>query len=499
MAEEASEFPVLDGEVAEHVSTYHGGAVRVSEAEGKGRVLVAVCDFEPGERILLEYPLVEAKANKAAPAYVLLEGLKESGAFEFGVLFYWAALCTLTATEVAGARCPAWPIVSAQSQAHALLLHAPPEACEAASASTCSIIDALWPPGIGPDPKRLERLLQSWIYNSFDQGTDGGPEAGVMYLCASMLSHSCSPNAAWHLDDANSYILHARVPIEEGEEITIPYLGPADLCLPTPDRRAILSATKDFCCGCERCVATLDSSRVFHCPRCSQATALAAADTAAAAILVCSACGELTEEEARPALVAEDFLHPWARSQPEFHADADALETATSSGSRDRPALELLREAEGAGLAGVHWIVDTACGASAVQNPSMACELLRQRIAGHESAGRHAVTKCARLYLALGEQLCAEGSAESLKEATAAYGKAEKALAILFGDDHPEAQEAAIAKRMVARKLASASSRRGGTESGGNRDGNQQDEVPLTVGGNQGGKRTAKARRSARQ
>lgn len=45
--------------VANHVETYHGDSVRVATYEGKGRVLLAEVDFEPGERILLEYPLIE--------------------------------------------------------------------------------------------------------------------------------------------------------------------------------------------------------------------------------------------------------------------------------------------------------------------------------------------------------------------------------------------------------------------------------------------------------
>ncbi|CAE8640025.1 unnamed protein product, partial [Polarella glacialis] len=121
--------------VAEHVSTYHGGAVRVEKREGKGRVLVADTDFEAGERVMLEYPLIEAVADESIPAYKEVLRLKEDGSLAFAPIFYWAALCSLTAPEVSGARFPAWQAVPSQTQVQALELHIPEEACREASES----------------------------------------------------------------------------------------------------------------------------------------------------------------------------------------------------------------------------------------------------------------------------------------------------------------------------------------------------------------------------
>lgn len=437
--------------VAEHVSTYHGGAVEVQVLQGKGRVLVAACDFEPGERILLEYPLVEVAVDDSAEAYRLLLKLREEGSLDFSPLFYWAALCTLTGPEVAGARCAEWPTVSSQTQSHALLLHAPPEACLAPSASTSAVLAGLWPSGLGPDPARLERLLQVWIYNSFDQG-DKPLEAGVVYLAASMLSHSCAPNAAWHQDGANSFILHARGHIREGEEITIPYLGPSELCLPSSDRRAILSTTKAFHCTCERCAAPLDPARAFTCPGCGGASALAATEPSAegADALVCSACGRLSADEAAPLLATEAKLRSWAMLQSEPPGGPGA--------PTDVPfvnASKLLQAAETGGLAGTHWLLDVLRAAAAAEaEPKAASRLLRQRIEVCESLGPHTVTSCARLRLALGEALTTCGDAESLQEAIVAYDEAARTLELLFGDDHPEHREAALLRGAAARRLA---------------------------------------------
>ncbi|CAK0870085.1 unnamed protein product, partial [Prorocentrum cordatum] len=298
--------------LVKHVQAYHGDTVLVSAAEGKGRILLAACEFEPGQRILLEYPLVQVAVNRSEAAYAELIRMQEEGALEFAPFFYWAALCSLTDKEIACARCQAWPSVPSQTQAQALRLHAPEESCQVPSAPVLSIVERMWEPEAGPDPLRLERLLQVWIHNSFDQGSaDDALEAGAMYLAASMMSHSCNANAAWHLDEADSFMLHARGWIEQGDEITIPYLGPFDLCLPTCDRRAILSATKGFLCRCERCAAPLDAARSFTCPR-SGGAAYASTDGAS---LVSEACGVLSEEEAAPLLGAEASLRPWARGR----------------------------------------------------------------------------------------------------------------------------------------------------------------------------------------
>eukprot|EP00747_Dinoflagellata_sp_TGD_P111427 gnl/TRDRNA2_/TRDRNA2_171221_c2_seq1.p1 gnl/TRDRNA2_/TRDRNA2_171221_c2~~gnl/TRDRNA2_/TRDRNA2_171221_c2_seq1.p1 ORF type:complete len:162 (+),score=30.65 gnl/TRDRNA2_/TRDRNA2_171221_c2_seq1:67-552(+) len=117
--------------------------------------------------------------------------------------------------------------------------------------------------------------------------------------------------------------------------------------------------------------------------------------------------------------------------------------------------LEQLQSVKDAGLADTHWIVDVLRAAVAVQTPALACEMLRARIAANGPSHAHAVTKCARLRLALGEALCAKGDSDSLREAVEVYADAAETLAQLFGDDHPEHHEAASLCRMTARKIAS--------------------------------------------
>eukprot|EP00933_Yihiella_yeosuensis_P051753 TRINITY_DN4972_c0_g3_i1.p1 TRINITY_DN4972_c0_g3~~TRINITY_DN4972_c0_g3_i1.p1 ORF type:complete len:503 (+),score=113.65 TRINITY_DN4972_c0_g3_i1:154-1662(+) len=457
--------------VAEHVEAYHSGSVRVETRQGKGRILVADRGFDPGERVLLEYPLIEAVGDESVPVYKELLKLKEEGALAFGTIFYYAALCSLTAPEVSSSRCQSWLAVPEQTQVQALELHAPEENCKAPSESIRNVIASLWPEGSGPDPLLLERLLQVWIYNSFDLSAgEDGREAGVIFLVAAMMSHSCLPNAAWHLDEANNYILHARRGIEEDEEITIPYLGPSDLCLPTADRRDILSTTKGFRCSCERCSLTRDASRVFRCPRCGKDEVLGLAEDEGAVRstlsghvvardgdLACKECGDLTAAEAEPLLALEARHRHWARYRPGFQPppnDDDEVERSQDEVSAS--AKERLQEIRENGLGDRHWIVDVARDTLADEEPRLAVELLQKRL---RALGVDAsATKRARLQLALGEALISRGSVDDMRQAAAVYGEAAEALALLFGDDHQEHQDAARRQEMALRKASSMSS-----------------------------------------
>ncbi|CAJ1431874.1 unnamed protein product [Effrenium voratum] len=302
---------------------------------------------------------------------------------------------------------------------------------------------ALWPKGAtsAPAAELLEELLQVWIYNSFDLSEDG-KEAGAIFLCAAMQSHSCAPNAAWHLDENNSFILHARSFIEEGQEVTISYLSPGELCLPSCDRQDLLELTKGFRCSCSRCLQPLDAARAFCCPECHQE--VLAPSEPGDADLVCR-CGRGLSEP----LAAERRLRPWARSRPEFCTLAKVRdEEEEDDFGKDRTATSLLVEAENAGLADRHWILDALCDAAAAEAPEKAIELLRRRLALHQEG--HCMAKRGRLHLALAEALSAQNL---LEEAEQSYGAAAELLGLLFGDDHPEHLEAAKMQDMCRRKL----------------------------------------------
>lgn len=460
-----------DGEAAglipEHVKAYHSDTVRVGRARGKGRVLYASQDFEPGERILLESPLVEVRVQKSAPAYRALLRLQDEGALEYPPFFYWASLCTLTAADVTGAYLAPWPTVPAYSQAQALELHMF-DVVEP-SPSFVRVVAALWPPGSGPDPVLLERLLQSWAYNSFDCSYDG-EAGGVIYLAVAMISHSCSPNAAWHQDEEDSFILIARAPIACGEEITLSYLSQEELCRPTPERRRILAASKAFHCSCERCSSRHDDVRTFVCPACHRlAFAVAAALTPgdpsvsgssrAVEGVECSVCGLLGADSAAALLALEAETAPLALEAVEDggegtsqQPDAAPTDVASSSAGGIR---EMLRRAEDGGLATTSWIIDELRAAVCRQDGPDA-GLLRLRIEASDSLGSLAIVKRARLRLELGGSLARQADAGALAEAAEVYSQAAQMLALVFGDDHPEYQEAESLRDQVEQKRSRA-------------------------------------------
>ncbi|TRM70310.1 hypothetical protein BD626DRAFT_390788 [Schizophyllum amplum] len=73
----------------------------------------------------------------------------------------------------------------------------------------------------------------------------------AIFMQASRINHSCSPNAKWEWDRKTlSLTLRAVRPIRAGEEITINYVDPA---VPRAERRASLRTTYHFDCNCAAC------------------------------------------------------------------------------------------------------------------------------------------------------------------------------------------------------------------------------------------------------
>ena len=351
--------------------------------------------------------------------------------------------------------------------------------------------EALWATGAGPGAGKLELLLQVWIFNCFNVGTEAGVfERGVLCRNIAMCSHSCQPNAIWHTDDDSQFILQARGPIAAGEEVTITYLSGGDLCLTTPDRRRHLALAKKFHCTCLRCVADLDDVRHFRCPHCggdafaAPGSCLAdsggggggagAPEAVRGASCLSGAIVELCSEGAEPGSAAMTCITTCGPLGP---VDAAAmLEPERDFGALLRPhasellggepapgsaaglhgrAAALLREAEAAGLGPWHWVVD-ALRAAAIEEEGAAsteqCRLLRERAHACEEAEAggpppRSVTKLARLRVALGKALVARAEHERtagddaaasalLREAIGVLRDAVEAFAVLFYPGH---------------------------------------------------------------
>ncbi|EZG44376.1 SET domain protein [Gregarina niphandrodes] len=119
----------------------------------------------------------------------------------------------------------------------------------------CLLSERLW-----------SKYAQVWILNCFEGATE--PLTYLTFFAPAFSSHSCIPNALWHIDEQQRYVLVARRNIGTDEEITFTYTSDSHLLEPTLLRRQDLQATKYFECQCERCMTPCDLSRGFMCTKC---------------------------------------------------------------------------------------------------------------------------------------------------------------------------------------------------------------------------------------
>lgn len=114
------------------------------------------------------------------------------------------------------------------------------------------------------DPRRLQRLVSSWRYNSFGHHKEDGL---VLYNRISMCAHSCDPTCCWSYGEDDAFVLRARVALKAGDELTISYLQDEDLLRSTNVRQQKLQNWR-FLCSCPRCSIDVDLGRGFRCRKC---------------------------------------------------------------------------------------------------------------------------------------------------------------------------------------------------------------------------------------
>lgn len=114
------------------------------------------------------------------------------------------------------------------------------------------------------DPKRIQKLVSAWRYNSFGHHKENGL---VLYNRISMCSHSCDPSCCWSFGDDDAFVLRARYALSKDAELTISYLQDEDL-LKSIAARQEKSQNWKFTCACSRCSLHVDLGRGFRCRRC---------------------------------------------------------------------------------------------------------------------------------------------------------------------------------------------------------------------------------------
>mmetsp|Transcript_19589 Transcript_19589/g.48218 ORF Transcript_19589/g.48218 Transcript_19589/m.48218 type:complete len:523 (-) Transcript_19589:33-1601(-) len=104
------------------------------------------------------------------------------------------------------------------------------------------------------------------LYPPADDGSGPGTDYGHgLFEVACKMTHSCRPNCTWMTEpDGASKQIRAISKIQEGEELTVDYMGQS--LSPTHERREDLLDSKGFLCNCARCSNQLgDDTRRFPC------------------------------------------------------------------------------------------------------------------------------------------------------------------------------------------------------------------------------------------
>eukprot|EP01068_Selenidium_serpulae_P012689 Selendium_serpulae@DN5863_c0_g3_i3.p1 len=256
-----------------YAKRYHNSCVRCEATDDKGRILVSAKEYTAGEEIFSEGPLHAVQVEPENKAYQRLAALCEAESFDLDPVWYWCALNSLTAVDGQ----PSYDglsTVSPSTQQRILTLFAP----EAAVGREVKVLRKHF--DLEDHPADLvEKLLQVWVHNCFEHKDD--PVGYIMIFMVSFASHSCIPNAIWHITDDEQFVLKARRIIRKGEEICLSYLSEEALFEPTSLRQKNFESTKGFQCTCPRCLAEVDPSRGFRCPSCVKGTVFFAPSTRA--------------------------------------------------------------------------------------------------------------------------------------------------------------------------------------------------------------------------
>jgi len=179
-------------------------------------------------------------------------------------------------------------------------------------------------------PCSTEELFDIFRCNAVASSMAGAEPMVAVLLAASLLNHSCSPNAFWSCSwsdeyECPQYTVYAQRAIAAGEELTINYLGQAGWGL-LKEARALKLAPYRFACTCERCSQRCDDTVALCCgaPGCGGKVYSGA--------LRCDACGSsLAEESVLARMVERGVLlaaEPSVSAMAALHAVLHPADTA---------------------------------------------------------------------------------------------------------------------------------------------------------------------------
>ncbi|RIA81346.1 hypothetical protein C1645_790598 [Glomus cerebriforme] len=110
----------------------------------------------------------------------------------------------------------------------------------------------------------FRKVFMIFTLNSHSFDSDGS----AIFVYGSKMNHSCEANTFYQSIDGQRGVHTAVKRISKGEQITTDYLG-KDSILSRGARHKILQRTKLFTCECSRCTERIDVSRGLPCPNCN--------------------------------------------------------------------------------------------------------------------------------------------------------------------------------------------------------------------------------------
>lgn len=226
----------------------------------KGRCLFTNEACEPGQVVFIERPTLVALPALLPKLWEHLQQLHEAKPLNLGtVTFHFAALLSQLKLD--------------PMSIDVILDKFVPDPDEDPGEDVLRIIQSLQDSSMQDvlnlrehpiDPRKLQRLVSAWRYNSFGHHKEDGL---VLYNRISMCAHSCDPSCCWSYGDDDAFVLRARVALNRGDELTISYLQDEDLLKSTAVRQQKLQNWR-FTCQCPRCCLRVDMGRGFRCRRC---------------------------------------------------------------------------------------------------------------------------------------------------------------------------------------------------------------------------------------
>lgn len=349
----------------DYLSSVQDGKVTCELTKDKGRILISKQHFKQGDIIFEEAPLHTAAEEAENEAFKLVRRLckKDPETFDQDPLWYWAALCTLTAEQISpGPKRGTIRAVLPDTQRKLLCLYHDP--VKKPSIAVETLVSEL---GLSVAPLVVEDLLQAWILNCFDHSDE--PQGYAAYFGASLMSHSCFPNAIWHFaegtDAEDTFVLRAREEIQPSDEICISYLPEEGLLLSAQRRKKELHSTKLFWCTCQRCgpgASDVDRCRGFRCPSCGRGAVFHPSPLLDEKLEAseCTFCNEVVGTASERLLAAETWLAKRVKELTKRNEKVPLEKLIKESDAQ--LLLRVMGDSETGSIGPQHWLCDAVWG-----------------------------------------------------------------------------------------------------------------------------------------